>query len=198
MKELLDRHQLGSVAARMAPVGGDGCHDLWAPYRDSSMTSLLARLLAEPFSRKTVSLVVGPEARGFLLGILVAQKLGVGFAPARKAGRYLPGRSEAEQSLEDWERKTPTFLVQVHAVRPGDRVLLVDDWLTTGNQARAVRTIIERLGGIWHGCAVVVEEGDPAGDGGLGEFHSLLRWHREHERFALSPRRRPQGRGWRP
>jgi len=88
--------------------------------------------------------VVGIESRGFIFGSLIAQKLGVGFIPARKPGK-LPAETEsAIYQLEYGEDK-----IEMHkdAINPGDKVLLHDDLLATGGTAEAVTKLIERLGG---------------------------------------------------
>jgi len=88
--------------------------------------------------------VVGIESRGFIFGSLFAQKLGVGFIPARKPGK-LPAETEsATYQLEYGEDK-----IEMHkdAINPGDKVLLHDDLLATGGTAEAVIKLIEKLGG---------------------------------------------------
>ncbi len=88
--------------------------------------------------------VVGVESRGFIFGGLLAQKLGVGFIPARKPGK-LPAETEsATYQLEYGEDK-----IEIHkdAINPGDKVLLHDDLLATGGTAKAAVDLIEKLGG---------------------------------------------------
>ena len=88
--------------------------------------------------------VVGIESRGFIFGSLIAQKLGVGFIPARKPGK-LPAETEsATYQLEYGEDK-----IEMHkdAINLGDKVLLHDDLLATGGTAEAVIKLIEKLGG---------------------------------------------------
>ena len=92
--------------------------------------------------------VVGIESRGFIFGSLLAQKLDVGFIPARKPGK-LPAETESETyQLEYGEDK-----IEIHkdAINPGDKVLLHDDLLATGGTAEAVTKLIEKLG--WGSCA---------------------------------------------
>ncbi len=91
-----------------------------------------------------INKVVGIESRGFILGSLLAQKLDVGFIPARKPGK-LPAETEsATYQLEYGEDK-----IEMHkdAINPGDKVLLHDDLLATGGTAEAVTKLIEKLGG---------------------------------------------------
>ena len=91
-----------------------------------------------------INKVVGIESRGFIFGSLLAQKLDVGFIPARKPGK-LPAETEsATYQLEYGEDK-----IEMHkdAINPGDKVLLHDDLLATGGTAEAVTKLIEKLGG---------------------------------------------------
>jgi adenine phosphoribosyltransferase len=99
-------------------------------------------------------LVLGAEARGFILGGALAYALGCGFAPARKPGK-LPWRTvSAEYALE---YGTDSLEVHEDAIRPGMRVLVHDDVLATGGTARAKVELVERLGGVVVGVAFLVE-----------------------------------------
>jgi adenine phosphoribosyltransferase len=101
-----------------------------------------------------IDLVAGVEARGFLLGTPLALALGAGFVPVRKAGK-LPWRTVVEHYDLEYGRAA----VEVHedAVRPGQRVLVVDDVLATGGTARAACALVERLGGEVVGLRFLVE-----------------------------------------
>jgi adenine phosphoribosyltransferase len=90
-----------------------------------------------------VDAVVGIEARGFILAAPLAVRLGVGFVPVRKAGK-LPGRTE--QASYALEYGTATLEITADAVRPGQRVLLVDDVLATGGTVAAAAELLERVG----------------------------------------------------
>ena len=102
----------------------------------------------------TVDRVVGLEARGFIFGAPVALELGAGFVPVRKAGK-LPGATHrVSYALEYGEA-----VLEVHrdALRPGDRVLVVDDVLATGGTAAAARTLVEACGATVAGVSVLLE-----------------------------------------
>jgi adenine phosphoribosyltransferase len=90
-----------------------------------------------------VDRVVGIESRGFILGAPVALRLGVGFAPVRKAGK-LPGATLREDC--DLEYGKATLEVQRDAIRPGERVLVVDDVVATAGTALASARLVERAG----------------------------------------------------
>lgn len=104
--------------------------------------------------------VVGLEARGFILGGAVAHQLSTGFVPIRKKGK-LPGTviSEAYQ-LEYGEA-----IMEIHddALKPGEKVLIVDDLLATGGTAAAAITLCRRLGAEVIGCAFVIDLPDLGG-----------------------------------
>ncbi len=100
--------------------------------------------------------VVGVEARGFLLAAAVALDAGTGVVPVRKAGKLPRERISADYALE---YGTATLEVHTDSIRPGQRVLLVDDVLATGGTLQAAVELVERLGGIVVAIAVVIELG---------------------------------------
>jgi adenine phosphoribosyltransferase len=99
--------------------------------------------LAGRFQPGDVDAVVGIDARGFIFAAAVAYKLKCGFVPVRKKGK-LPYRTY-EQSY-DLEYGSNTVAVHIDAVKPGSRVLLMDDLLATGGTAVAAATLLHRLG----------------------------------------------------
>ena len=107
------------------------------------------------FARKNkAELIIGPEARGFIFGCPVATKLKVGFAPVRK-----PGKLPREITKVDYELEygSNTLCLHSDAIKPGQRVLVVDDLLATGGTALASVKLIEKLGGVVAGCAFLLE-----------------------------------------
>lgn len=88
---------------------------------------------------------MGLEARGFLFGPSLALKLGAGFVPVRKAGK-LPG--ECVRVAYEKEYGTDWFEMQVGAIKPGQRVLVVDDIIATGGSAKAAGELVELSGGV--------------------------------------------------
>lgn len=103
---------------------------------------------------KGVEMIVGPEARGFIVGCPVAYKLGVGFAPARKKGK-LP--RETITATYDLEYGQAALSLQVDAIKPGQRVLVCDDLLATGGTIKATIELVEQLGGIVVGTAFLID-----------------------------------------
>lgn len=107
-----------------------------------------------------VDLVVGPEARGFIFGCPVSYALGVGFAPVRKPGK-LPREVIAYEY--DLEYGSNTLCMHKDSVKPGQRVLIVDDLLATGGTIEATVKLIEELGGVVAGLAFLIELEDLKG-----------------------------------
>ncbi len=101
-----------------------------------------------------VDLVVGMEARGFILGAPVAMSLGAGFVPVRKAGK-LPGPTLS--ASYDLEYGSATVEVHPETIPAGARVLVIDDVLATGGTAAATVRLIERAGGVVVGLAFLLE-----------------------------------------
>jgi len=98
--------------------------------------------------------VVGVEARGFLLAAAVALSAGVGVVLVRKAGKLPRERISADYVLE---YGTATLELHADAIRPGQRVLVVDDVLATGGTLTAAVALVEQLGGVVTAVSVVVE-----------------------------------------
>jgi adenine phosphoribosyltransferase len=110
--------------------------------------------IAGPFADQKIDLVVGIESRGFIFGAPVADRLGAGFAPVRKPGK-LPSACIRESYALEYG--TDTLEIHEDAVKPGQRVLIVDDLLATGGTARATTELVKKTGGIVHGLAFLIE-----------------------------------------
>ena len=110
--------------------------------------------LLHPYAGADIDVVVGLEARGFILGGALAHQLGKGFVPIRKKGK-LPGKTiEMAYALEYGEA-----VMEIHddAINAGAKVLVVDDLLATGGTAEAGIKLLERLGGEVVGCAFIID-----------------------------------------
>jgi adenine phosphoribosyltransferase len=107
-----------------------------------------------------IDMVVGLEARGFILGGAVAHGLGKGFVPIRKAGK-LPYKTESHEYALEYG--TDRVEVHVDAINSGARVLVVDDLLATGGTALAAARLVEKLGGKVVEMAFIVDLPDVGG-----------------------------------
>jgi len=147
--------------------------DITTLIRDPKALSDSLDLLTEPFADAGVTAVAGMESRGFIFGVPVAERLGVGFVPIRK-----PGKLPAETVREEYELEYGTDSLEMHsdAVGPGDRVLVVDDLLATGGTAEATVRMIRGVGAEVVGAAFVIELGFLEGRAKLGDLklHSLV------------------------
>ncbi|MEH7011422.1 adenine phosphoribosyltransferase [Neobacillus niacini] len=103
---------------------------------------------------KQIDLIVGPEARGFIIGCPVAYSLGIGFAPVRKEGK-LP--RETVKISYGLEYGSDVLTIHKDAIQPGQRVLITDDLLATGGTIEATIQLVEQLGGVVAGIAFLVE-----------------------------------------
>ncbi len=110
--------------------------------------------LAEPFTDKGVDLVAGVESRGFIFGSMVADRLGAGFVPIRKAGKLPYEKISRTYGLE---YGTASIEIHTDAIGQDKKVLMVDDLLATGGTMAAACELIEHLGGEIAGVAFVVE-----------------------------------------
>lgn len=103
---------------------------------------------------KQIDLVVGPEARGFIIGCPVAYALGVGFAPVRKEGKLPRETVKVNYGLE---YGSDVLTIHRDAIKPGQRVLITDDLLATGGTIDATIKLVEELGGVVAGIAFLIE-----------------------------------------
>ncbi|MBE0700644.1 MAG: adenine phosphoribosyltransferase [Acholeplasmataceae bacterium] len=119
---------------------------------------------------KKASLIVGPEARGFIFGCPVATNLGIGFAPVRKPGK-LP--REAIRVSYSLEYDSNELCLHADAVKKGDRVIIIDDLLATGGTIHATIDLVQKLGGEVVGLAFLIELSDLNGREKLSNYDIL-------------------------
>jgi adenine phosphoribosyltransferase len=131
--------------------------------------------LAEQWRGQRISKVVGIESRGFLFAAPLAYVLGAGLAVVRKPGK-LPYQSIRETYALEYGQDS--LELHVDAVRPGERVLVIDDLLATGGTAEATGRLVTRQGGELAGYAFVIELGFLNGAKRLGadKVHALVRY----------------------
>lgn len=110
--------------------------------------------IVEYAREKNIEIIVGPEARGFIIGCPVAYSLGVGFAPVRKEGKLPRETMKVEYGLEYGK---DVLTIHKDAIKPGQRVLITDDLLATGGTIEATIQLVEQLGGVVAGIAFLIE-----------------------------------------
>lgn len=126
------------------PIEGISFKDITTLIADGEALKEAIDQIVNHLKDKKIDLIVGPEARGFIFGVPVAYALGVGFIPVRKPGK-LPGETiSVNYGLEYGEDQ-----LQIHkdAIKPGQRVAIVDDLLATGGTVEGVAKLIEQAGG---------------------------------------------------
>lgn len=126
--------------------------------RDAELLAELGPALAAPFRDGAVTKVLAPEARGPIVGALVAVELGAGLVLARKAGENHPGADTELVTDPTWKGAPRRFLVRSVDVTAGDRVLLVDDWVTTGHTLAALAGWVGGRSARLVGAAAIVDK----------------------------------------
>jgi adenine phosphoribosyltransferase len=155
----MSRDQTDGLKARIRhvpdfPKAGILFYDVTTLLRDPEGFKLSIDTLSEPYKGQGISLVVGIESRGFILGAAVADRLRAGFVPVRKVGK-LP--STKIRVSYDLEYGTDSLEMHSDAIDKGQKVLVVDDLLATGGTARATVDLVRQLGGDVAGIAVLIE-----------------------------------------
>lgn len=128
--------------------------DITTLLRDKFAFKHAVEAISAKYRNKKIDLVVAVEARGFILGGAIAQKIGAGFIPVRKKGK-LPWKTSSV--TYDLEYGTDTLEMHHDAISPGNRVLIVDDLLATGGTLRAVTDLVKQLKAKIAGIAFLIE-----------------------------------------
>jgi adenine phosphoribosyltransferase len=134
--------------------------------------------LAEKYKNEKIDHIVAVEARGFILGGVLAYKLGVGFVPVRKKGK-LPFKTQSY--TYDLEYGTDTLEIHEDAIRQGERILIVDDLLATGGTVEAVVNLTKKFGAEIVGICFLIELVDLKGRERLKDYpiYSLIEFEGE-------------------
>ncbi|CAJ1065169.1 adenine phosphoribosyltransferase [Xyrichtys novacula] len=168
-----DRHR-GWYLSLMAP-NTKGPTFAWLDpsrlYCNSKALEDCVKDLISPFLNDTIDLVAGIDAMGFILGASVATVLGKGFLAIRKAGHLCVATDN--QNYSDYTGKEKTMEVRLDVLRPGLRVLLVDQWIETGGTMKAAIQLVEKLGSTVVGVAAVAIENTEGG-----------KWIKENYKFS--------------
>jgi adenine phosphoribosyltransferase len=136
------------------PKPGILFYDITTVLKDKSGFAELIDAFAQYYIDKKIDLVLGIEARGFIFGPALAYRLNAGFVPVRK-----PGKLPAETLTVKYDLEYGSDSLQIHkdAVKPGQRVIIVDDLLATGGTMLATSNLVKQLGGDIVGVTVAVE-----------------------------------------
>jgi adenine phosphoribosyltransferase len=142
------------------PKKGILFYDLTTVFQDPVEFGSVIEAMCEPFYRQKVEVVCAIEARGFILGSAIANELGAGFVPIRKAGK-LPYKKHSESYTLEYGNDS----LEIHedAVTKGQKVLLVDDLLATGGTAAAGIQLLKKCGADLVGVSFVIELADLKG-----------------------------------
>jgi len=124
-------------------------------------------LLTKRYKGKGFDKVVGVEARGFIFGAAVAHRIQAGFVPVRKKGK-LPFKTIS--TTYELEYGTDTLEIHQDAIKPGEKVLIIDDLLATGGTVKAVIELVKQLGGNVSGIGFVIELVDLKGQDKFKEY----------------------------
>ena len=136
------------------PQAGILFKDITPTLTDAQALHEVIEVMGQQIQAVRPDLIVGIESRGFIFGVPVAYKLGLGFSPVRKIGKLPHTTIRQEYALE---YGTNTVEMHTDAVLPGQRVVIVDDLLATGGTAQAAAALVEQLGGIVVGFCFLIE-----------------------------------------
>jgi adenine phosphoribosyltransferase len=152
------------------PKQGIVFKDITTLLREPALFRGVGNLMAEMCRNHAADKVVAIESRGFILGGVLADRLGLGFVPVRKPGK-LP--SKTMKATYELEYGTDTLEIHADALAPGERILVVDDVIATGGTAKAVAELCEILGAKVSAFAFLIELGFLEGRAKLGG-HEVL------------------------
>ena len=155
------------------PKPGILFYDITTLLKDPDAFREVIDQMADQVKDSGVDLVVGMESRGFIFSAPLAYQLHAGFVPVRKLGKLPAETIEVEYDLE---YGTATLEIHKDAIKPGQRVLIVDDLLATGGTVQGTIELVQRLGGEIAGLSFMVELTGLHGREQLGDFqiHTLL------------------------
>lgn len=164
-------HRIPTVAD--FPAAGVQFRDITPLLADHDAFDEAVHRMCDPWRSERVELVVAMEARGFMFAAPMALELGAGFVPIRKAGKLPRPTRSVEYALE---YRTDTLHMHADAIRPGQRVLIVDDVLATGGTAAAVVRLMRDVQADVVGLGFLIELPDLGGRRLLGgqRVHRVL------------------------
>jgi len=160
------------------PKKGINFFDLTTLWKDGALSREVIDALEARWKGEKIQKIAGIEARGFIVGAPLADRLGIGFVPVRKAGKLPAPHIGVSYALEYGKQG-----IEMHAdaIERGEKVLIVDDLLATGGTASAAASMVEKLGGKVVGFTFVAELGFLGGRKKLGNnpVYSLVNYAKE-------------------
>jgi adenine phosphoribosyltransferase len=142
------------------PKPGIMFRDVTTLFQDPEGFRAVIEILRERYADQEIDAVVGVESRGFIVGAPLALALGCAFIPMRKPGK-LPAATHSE--TYELEYGTDELHIHVDAIKPGERVLIIDDLLATGGTARAAARLVRHCQGFIVEAAFIVDLPDLKG-----------------------------------
>lgn len=142
------------------PKPGIMFRDVTTLFQDPEGFRTVIEILRERYADQEIDAVVGVESRGFIVGAPLALALGCAFIPMRKPGK-LPAATHSE--IYELEYGTDELHIHVDAIKPGERVLIIDDLLATGGTARAAARLVKHCQGFIVEAAFIVDLPDLKG-----------------------------------
>jgi len=138
------------------PIEGIMFRDITPVLGEPGLLTSITDLFAEDLQKLgwEPEAIVGPEARGFIFGPLLAERLGCGFVPVRKPGKLPSSTRTVEYSLEYGSN---TLEIHEDAIQPGQRIVIIDDLLATGGTISACTSLCEELGAEVLGALFLIE-----------------------------------------
>lgn len=149
------------------PKPGIVFKDITPILKDANLCNLIVDEFVKKLKNVEIDVVAGIESRGFLFGMMLANKLNIPFVPIRKQGK-LPAKTISESYKLEYGQAT----IEIHddAFQPGQKVLIHDDLLATGGTVVAAAKLIEKLGGQVAGFSFVINLAFLSGEGRLNRF----------------------------
>lgn len=160
------------------PIPGVNFKDITTLLQDGETFKYVIDKMTEPFLDKKIDKIVVLDARGFLLGTVIAYKLGIGICLVRKKGK-LP-----YQTIEETYQKEygpDTLAMHIDTIKPGEKILIVDDLLATGGTLEAAAKLVEKLGGDIIGVSLIIDLPFLGGSKKLAKYniHHLVSYDNE-------------------
>jgi adenine phosphoribosyltransferase len=147
--------------------------DITTLLKDKDALREAIKKMAEYYKNKKIEMIVGSEARGFIFGSVLAYELDTGFIPVRKKGK-LPAKVVKTTYYKEYG--PDTLCIHQDSIKPGQKILIVDDLLATGGTTKATIDLVEKLGGDIVGLGFLIE---------LCYLNAREKFEKKYEIFSL-------------